>query len=77
MYMTPTILFSLLVIDLSSFGHVRYEDYVYPTSVQILGYAITGASLVWIPSLIWVQRRQRSNSSADWLLKPTEVMRLD
>jgi hypothetical protein len=34
----------------ATFGHVTYEDgYVYPIEVQILGYLITGCTLIWIP----------------------------
>ena len=37
-------LFILLISDLSNFGHIKYEEYIYPLPVQLLGYAITGAS---------------------------------
>jgi hypothetical protein len=40
----------------ATFGHVTYEDgYVYPVGIQILGYLITGCTLIWIPvKLIFV-----------------------
>ena len=72
-------LFILLISDLSNFGHIKYEEYIYPLPVQLLGYAITGASLIWIPTLAILQQRRGSNSSntaadsAAWLLKPTAV----
>ena len=77
-YSTPLVLFTLLISDLSNFGHIKYEGYVYPLPVQLLGYAITGASLIWIPTMALIQRRNGTtssnvDSSAAWLLKPTAV----
>lgn len=71
-YLTPLILFTLLLFDLSNFGHVGFEDYIYPIPVQFLGYAITAASLIWIPLVAWYERRKSTEAdSACWLLKPT------
>ena len=71
-------LFILLISDLSNFGHIKYEEYIYPLPVQLLGYAITGASLIWIPIMAILQQRKGDNSSSNadsaaWLLKPTAV----
>ena len=71
-------LFILLISDLSNFGHIKYEGYIYPLPVQLLGYAITGASLIWIPIMAILQQRKGDNSSSNadsaaWLLKPTAV----
>ena len=58
-YSTPIVLFILLISDLSNFGHIKYEDYVYPLPVQLLGYAITGASLIWLPTMALIQQLKR------------------
>jgi hypothetical protein len=41
-------------IDLrATFGHVTYDNgYVYPMNIQILGYFITGCTVIWIPVTI-------------------------
>ena len=49
-WLTPGILVVLLLMAWATFGHVTYEDgYVYPIQVQILGYLITGCTVIWIP----------------------------
>lgn len=73
-YLTPTVLASLLIFDISNFGYIGFENYIYPLPIQFLGYAITGVSLIWIPIIAVIQRKRASNSdSSDWLLKPTTV----
>ena len=49
-WLTPTILLVLLLMSWSTFGHVTYDNgYVYPLNIQILGYFITGCTVIWIP----------------------------
>ncbi len=49
-WLTPGILVGLLLMAWATFGQVTYEDgYVYPIQVQILGYLITGCTVIWIP----------------------------
>eukprot|EP00093_Oithona_nana_P002458 02458.XXX_40626_42825_1 [CDS] Oithona nana genome sequencing. len=48
-YVTPTILIILMVFEIVNLGHIRYKDYIYPIPIQLLGQAITGISLIWIP----------------------------
>ena len=49
-WLTPAILTGLLLMAWATFGHVTYDDgYVYPIQVQILGYLITGCTVIWIP----------------------------
>jgi hypothetical protein len=83
-YLTPLVLFTLLLLEFASFGHVRYEDYVYPLPIQLLGYGITGCSIVWIPIFSFLEQRKSTDAdttttsttttgSSMWLLKPTAV----
>eukprot|EP00091_Calanus_sinicus_P023242 TRINITY_DN7738_c0_g1_i1.p1 TRINITY_DN7738_c0_g1~~TRINITY_DN7738_c0_g1_i1.p1 ORF type:complete len:160 (+),score=25.70 TRINITY_DN7738_c0_g1_i1:223-702(+) len=48
-YTTPTILTILLMFSWYDFGHVGYNGVAYPFWVQILGYMITGCTLVALP----------------------------
>ena len=75
---TPAILSVLLVMALS-LGRVEYEGYVYPVSIQALGYLITACTLVWIPIFAVIESRNNSRygqsyfpwlflfSSNDWV----------
>ena len=56
---TPAILSVLLVMALS-LGRVEYEGYVYPVSIQALGYLITACTLVWIPIFAVIESRNNS-----------------
>jgi len=69
---TPAILSVLLVMALS-LGRVEYEGYVYPVSIQALGYLITACTLVWIPIFAIIESRNSSSSpnSGQGLLRPT------
>ena len=72
--MTPTILMLLMAFEIFNLGHIRYEDYVYPISIQLLGQAITGISLIWIPVFaFWQNYHEDGAESKIWLLKPTQV----
>ena len=46
---TPLSLLALVIFSWVNFGHVSYEENVYPTKIQVLGYFITGCTLIWIP----------------------------
>jgi len=48
-YTTPGILVVLLVFSWYDFGHVGYNGVPYPFWVQILGYMITGCTLIALP----------------------------
>ena len=76
-YVTPAILIILMVFEIVNLGHIRYKDYIYPIPIQLLGQAITGISIVWIPIFAFWQRNKNSNEdgldSKIWLLKPTQV----
>ena len=74
--MSPAVLLILLIFDLINFGHIRYKDYIFPLSVQWLGQAITGISLIWIPVFAFWQKTSNieGNDTKLWLLKPTQVI---
>lgn len=65
-----------MVFEIVNLGHIRYKDYIYPIPIQLLGQAITGISIVWIPIFAFWQRNKNSNEdgldSKIWLLKPTQ-----
>ena len=72
---TPLILAALLVMSLANFGNVSYGGYVYPLGIQVLGYLITGCTLVWIPifgAIEWVKngpsgdKRKLMHPTSDW-----------
>lgn len=64
----------LMAFEIFNLGHIRYEDYVYPISIQLLGQAITGISLIWIPVFaFWQNYHEDGADSKIWLLKPTQV----
>merc|ERR1711988_1446446 len=48
-YTTPCILTILLIFSWRNFGNVKYKDEIYPVWVQILGYLITGCTLLALP----------------------------
>ena len=51
-FLTPVILFVLLIMAWTTFGKVQFDNgYVYPLGIQILGYLITGCTIIWIPVL--------------------------
>ena len=67
-----------MVFEIVNLGHIRYKDYIYPIPIQLLGQAITGISLIWIPIFAFWQRNKNSHEdgmldSKIWLLKPTQV----
>jgi len=73
-YTTPAVLLTLLVISWFKFGSVSYYGYVYPTSVQILGYLITGSTVVLVPligGLRVLDKYRESTSDLKALVKPT------
>ena len=74
-YVTPVVLLILLIFDLVNFGHIRFKEYVYPLTIQLLGQAITGISLIWIPIFAFLQKKSNNegNDTKMWLLKPTQV----
>ena len=70
---TPSVLVLLLCFSLSNFGHVSYEEYSYPISIQVLGYLVTGCTLVWIPIFLIIEiHRKRKSDEAYPLLTPTK-----
>jgi hypothetical protein len=70
-FITPIVLLLLVVVSWINFGHVKYEDYVYPTNIQILGYLITGCTLIWIPIFALVEVNNKGRSELYPLLHPT------
>ena len=41
----------------ATFGQVTYDNgYVYPINIQILGYFITGCTVIWIPVMSYLLR---------------------
>ena len=76
-YVTPLVLSSLLIFELFNIGHFGFDqDYTYPWPIQLLGYAITASSIIWIPIFMFIERRKiasHSNSTSIRLLKPTAV----
>ena len=70
-FTTPLVLLSLVVVSWINFGHVKYENYVYPTSIQILGYFITGCTLIWIPIFAVVEINNKGTGELYPLLHPT------
>ena len=75
-YLTPTVLICLLLFELFNVGNFGFDlKYTYPLAIQILGYAITASSIIWIPIFVLVEKR-KSTQQAMWLLRPTAVSRI-
>ena len=56
-WVTPIILLILLLMSWATFGQVTYDNgYVYPINIQILGYFITGCTVIWIPVMSYLLR---------------------
>ena len=78
-YITPLVLCCLLIFELFHIGEFKYDqNYIYPWPIQILGYAITASSMIWIPIYMIIEKSKMttendSNWSSMWLLKPTPV----
>ena len=71
-FVTPIVLFVLLISALANFGHVSYEgSYTYPTGIQILGYFITGCTLVWVPIFAFIEINKKRTREFYPLLHPT------
>ena len=71
-FTTPAVLSVLVIFSWINFGHVEYEGYVYPTVIQILGYFITGCTLIWIPIFAIVEINKKCKQGASYsLLHPT------
>ena len=70
-FTTPLVLFALVVFSWINFGHVIFEEYVYPIKIQILGYFITGCTLIWIPIFTIVEVNKKGIRELHLLLHPT------
>ena len=70
-FTTPIVLLVLVIFSWINFGHIQYEEYVYPTSIQILGYFITGCTLIWIPIFACVEISKKGTAELHPLLHPT------
>ena len=71
-FTTPAVLSVLVIFSWINFGHVEYEGYVYPTVIQILGYFITGCTLILIPIFAIVEINKKCKQGASYsLLHPT------
>merc|ERR1711911_113101 len=70
---TPLILSVLIVASLVNAGHVNYNGHVYPMSIQIIGYMITGCTLMAVPlsALSELARCYSSDEPLTTLLRPT------
>ena len=70
-FTTPLVLLALSIFSWINFGHVKYESYTYPTSIQILGYFITGCTLIWIPIFAIIEIKKKGRNEQYPLLHPT------
>ena len=70
-FTTPLVLLALVIFSWINFGHVKYEEYTYPTAIQILGYFITGCTLIWIPILTIIEIMKKGRNELYPLLHPT------
>ena len=67
------------MFELFNIGHFGFDqNHTYPMQIQILGYAITASSIIWIPIFMVIERRKmlvenEANLNSIWLLKPTAV----
>jgi len=66
-FSTPCILFALLIISWSEFGHIGYQGQPYPMWVQVLGYLITGCTVVALPIFAVIEVGRRYSDTADLL----------
>eukprot|EP00092_Neocalanus_flemingeri_P021191 GFUD01022965.1.p1 GENE.GFUD01022965.1~~GFUD01022965.1.p1 ORF type:complete len:666 (-),score=86.69 GFUD01022965.1:154-2151(-) len=74
-YSTPGILAVLLVFSWYDFGHVGYKGEDYPFWVQILGYMITGCTLIALPIVGGcevVKRYPETTEVFSSLIRPTQ-----
>jgi len=73
-YTTPAVLFVLLVLSWITFGQVGYDGVPYPVWVQILGYLITGSTIIALPVVAGFRLKDIYNESSptmESLVKPT------
>lgn len=70
-FATPLVLLALVIFSWINFGHVKYENYTYPVLIQILGYFITGCTLIWIPIFAIIEIKNKGSNELYPLLHPT------
>ena len=70
-FTTPLVLLALVIFSWINFGHVKYERYTYPTTIQVLGYFITGCTLIWIPIFTIIEIKKKGRNELYPLLHPT------